>query len=255
MKTMHSLLLALLLALWSGVALAGDAPELTVTPRTIDIGTFYNGTTLTITGEIPEGSDAVVRFNGAPSELHMKEKAKVMGLLWMNVHPVAFRNVPGVFIVVTPRDLGALAGGQASKVAGLGLSGLGESLAIEADHTDRALAVASLLKLKKREGLFREISDGVTYAPSTGVTKRFTAVIPVPPRLKSGDYTVELSVIQDGAIIADSRQAVTAQLTQFPLVFSKLAFGHPALYGIMASIFAILAGLLIGMFFQSKEPH
>ena len=59
-------------------------------PDRISIGTFYNGTRVSINGTLPADSDVVVRMIGKTAELRMKKKGKVLGLLWMNRDTVTF---------------------------------------------------------------------------------------------------------------------------------------------------------------------
>ncbi len=49
------------------------------------MGAQYDGLNLKVQGTVPAGSDVVLRFTGAADELHLREKGKVFGLLWMNV--------------------------------------------------------------------------------------------------------------------------------------------------------------------------
>jgi hypothetical protein len=70
-----------------------------------------------------------------------------------------------------------------------------------------------------------------------------------------GGYTVEVIAVRDGTIQARASKAVDASLTGIPAVMANLAFNHGAWYGILASIIAILGGLIIGLVFQSKGAH
>jgi len=95
----------------------------------------------------------------------------------------------------------------------------------------------------------------ITYGPASDGKRSFTAEIPIPSRLSPGAYLVELIAVRDGSIIARAEQPVTANLVGFPALLSNLAFGHAALYGILATVMAVLAGLAIGIVFQSRGAH
>jgi hypothetical protein len=77
----------------------------------------------------------------------------------------------------------------------------------------------------------------------------------VPSRLSPGSYTVEVFAVKDGVIVAQDAQPLNAKLTGAPAFLADLAFNHAIWYGVLASIIAIVAGLGIGLVFQSKGAH
>jgi uncharacterized protein (TIGR02186 family) len=258
MKMLGILIAIIFCTVSAGAASAQDAVQLSVEPKVIDIDAFFNGSSLTATGSIPKDSQAIVRFMGAACDLHMKRKGKAFGIMWMNLDSLSFRGVPNVCIVSSAVDFDSLKGDMSpgiGELERLQLSGLKEIAMIDAEGVDSSGAFEELLKLKKNEGLYRESIGNVTYEPGPGDSKKFQAGIPIPSRLSPGEYFAELSVIKDGKIIAQSRQPVTVKLIGFPALLAKLAFGSAALYGVLATVIAILSGLAIGMVFQSKGAH
>ena len=59
----------------------------------------------------------------------------------------------------------------------------------------------------------------------------------------------------DYVVIARAEQPLAVNLVGFPALLSRLAFGHSLLYGILATLIALLAGLGIGLIFQSRGAH
>lgn len=257
MKIEILLTAALFIACLAGSAAAQDAPVMELQPKTIDIGTFFNGTTLTATGQVPENSEAVVRFVGAACDFPMKERGKVFGIMWMNLDSLIFRGVPNVCIVNSAGNLDSAGAGadDKSQVDSLRLSAIEKDVRIEPREASNRGVFEEFLKLKKVEGLYREVSGNVTYGAPSGGNKSFRAEIPVPSRLSAGSYRVELAVVANGKIISRGAQPLSVNLTGFPGLISKLAFGHAALYGILSTLIAIFAGLGIGLVFQSKGAH
>jgi hypothetical protein len=239
-------------------ALAQDvSPVMTLQPGNIEIGTFFDGTTITASGEIPENSEAVLRFIGSSCDLPMKERGKVFGIMWMNLDSLIFRGVPNVCIVDSANNLESEKGNpdHENQTDSLRLSAIEKQARIEPEGTEHRGAFEEFLKLKKDEGLYRELSGNVIYGPASGGRKSFRAEIPVPARLSPGPYRVELAALANGKIISRTAQPVMVNLTGFPGLLSKLAFGHAALYGILSTLIAIFAGLGIGLVFQSKGAH
>ena len=254
MKIGHFILLAVLCLFSASTALAQDKVSLTVKPRAIGIGILYNGTTVTATGSIPADSEAVVRFMGAPAKIHMKQTARVGGVVWMNTASVNFEQAPSVCIVSSAVDLKQL---QATPGAadGLSLAGLRNSIVIEAKECKGLDVFAEFLKLKKKEGLYREISGNISYGKVTNGLKTFQAVIPLPSRLSPGVYTVYAAALRNGQIAARGEQTIEAKLEGAPALMASLAFNHSILYGFLATLIAVLAGLGVGLVFQSKGAH
>ena len=225
-------------------------PGPAVEPGPFSIGALYNGTTLTAKGSLPADSEAIVRFMGASCEFHMKEKGKVGGIMWMNLDSITFKGAPGVCLVSSAVDFNHLEANGGVSIRVLRLSGLKGSIQIEASGDGHENAFEEFLKLKQKEGLYREMLGNISYESASEGQKTFLAEIPIPSRLTPGSYMVELDAVRNGEIIARAEQPVSVKLVGFPALLSTLAFGHSALYGILATIIALLAGLGIGLIFQ-----
>jgi hypothetical protein len=254
MKKRSLILLALCLVAASS-ALAQDSAQMSAEPRNIDIGALYNGTSLTATGSIPADSEAVIRFIGASCDLHMKERGRVGGIIWMGLDSLTFKGAPGVCLISSAVDLDRLAAAGDASVRPLKLSGLKDSVRIEANGGEHKGAFEEFLKLKQKEGLYKEILGNIRYGAVSDGQKTFHAVIPVPSRLFPGSYVLELVAVRNGEVIARVNQPVTVKLAGFPALLARLAFGFPALYGVLATIIALITGLVIGVVFQSRGAH
>lgn len=243
-------LLCVLLVAFPGAALAAGV-DFSVSPQAIEIDTFYNGTTLQIAGSVPDGAQVVLRFTGASEDVHMKQKGKALGLLWMNMNSLLFQNVPKVCLTQSSVPLTAL--GQAG--AGLNTAVLMDKVGIEPGTADRNTLLPELLKLKELEGLYRQGSGAVVLGEKSGGQRRFQANMSIPSRLSPGAYVVEAFAVMDGKIAAESTRAMDVRMVGVPAMMADMAFNHGAWYGVLSSVIALLAGLGVGLVFQSKEPH
>jgi uncharacterized protein (TIGR02186 family) len=230
---------------------AGDS-TIEVTPQAVVMGAQYNGQNLTVTGTVPEGTDVVLRFTGAPADMHLREKGKLFGLLWMNVGKVSVKNVPRVCLVDSSRPFDQI-GAAATPFR---LEGLRDAIEIEEAAKSPDLDIAhELVLLKQRDGLYHESEGGVQLAPAADGVQQFTATLHVPSALATGKYVVEAIALHDGTVVNKASVPVEAKLTGFPLWLNNLAFDNGLMYGIMATLVAIFSGLAIGMVFQSKGAH
>lgn len=234
------------------LAAASATDNLAVTPANIVMGAKYNGLNLQVTGTVPADSDVIVRFSGAPKELHLREKGKVFGLLWMNVGKVTLNNVPNVCLINASHPFEQI--GQAATP--FRLDALAKGIGIEKHGGDDAIDIPhELLLLKSKEGLYSESTQGITLGPNEGGLRTFNAMIKIPSALAPGDYQVEAIAVHNNTVTDRYTTTVKAELVGFPKWLSELAYQKSALYGVMATVIAIFSGLAIGLVFQSKGAH
>ena len=82
-------------------ALAADAPiGLKVTPPVVEIGTFFNGRTVAVSGTIPADAEAVVEITGPSTAEDLMRKGR-RGGLWMNVGEIAVENAPSLYLAAS----------------------------------------------------------------------------------------------------------------------------------------------------------
>lgn len=256
-RTYAAMIMALMLLTQAPLLKAEEALQVSPFPDRISIGTFYNGTRVAINGTLPQDCDVIVRMIGDTSELRMKKKGKVLGLLWMNRDTVTFESVPKAFLLYMPQNLEGIFQSQQkdAPVWQLGLTALEERITVSPDSGESRTLVRELLKLKEKEGIYA-VGDNVHYTPIAEGRKKFEADIIVPPKLSPGVYKVEAYMVQNGTIVTIYDHSLTVALESFPKILSLLAFDHGALYGILATLIAVVAGLLTGVFFKGgKGAH
>ena len=250
--TERLLLAAVLTVLSSLTAMASTEGGLTLVPGNIVMGAQYNGLDLKVSGTVPADSEVVLRLTGAASELHLREKGKVFGLLWMNVGKVTLNNVPKVCLISASSPLELL--GKAA--APFRLDALAKAVGVEKDGGDPSVDIPhQLLLLKTKEKLYGESAQGITLGPNEGGVRTFTAVVKVPSALAPGDYQIEAIALHNDIVTGRQTTTIRAELIGFPKWLSELAFQKSALYGVMATVIAIFSGLAIGLVFQSKGAH
>ena len=221
--------------------------RLELSSPTIQITTFYNGTTLEVNGSVPEDSDVVLEVAGPKKDVHLKVKGKVAGFLWMNKTDVSLENTPAVYMVYTP------AGPKENFVGmrqGVGYEALVNDIAIEPESEDKAFVFGEYVKLMEKAGVYAINEGTVTYTPAKDGVKEFRAVLTIPPKMNAGDYTVKAIALKGGAAVDQTSATLQVELTGLPKMIAALAFGRPLLFGIMAVVIAVATGLLIGVIFR-----
>lgn len=98
-------LTAVLVLIFICPVFAGTATSINIDPDIIEIGSTFNGTPITISGTVPEGSDVFVKIASPyDSVLQLDKKGKV-GLFWMNVENTVVKNVPKLYQIVSSTPL------------------------------------------------------------------------------------------------------------------------------------------------------
>ncbi len=223
------------------------ALELNLAADTIDITTFYNGTTLEVKGVAPADTDVVLEVSGAKKDVHLKEKGKVLGFLWMNKVDVSLENAPANYMVYTPdKPVDTLV----NPATGIGYQALVNDIDITPPTEDKAFVFGEYVKLMEKAGVYAIYPGTVTYGPAKGKTRTFSATLVIPPKMSAGTYQVRGFALRDGVVAERAQQELSVRLQGFPAMIYSLAYDHSLLFGIMAVVIAIAAGLGIGALFK-----
>ena len=231
----------------SSACLAAGSLELKLATDTINITTFYNGTTLEVSGTAPADADVVLEVSGAKKDVHLKEKGKVLGFLWMNKTDVSLENAPANYMVYIP-DVPA--DKLLNTQTGIGYQALVRDIVINPASEDKAFIFGEYVKLMEKSGVYGIYPGTVKYGPAGGETKTFSATLVVPPKMNAGTYQVRAYAVRNGAVADRTEAELTVRLQGFPAMIYSMAYDHSLLFGIMAVVIAIGAGLGIGALFK-----
>lgn len=226
-----------------------------VEPNHVLMGASYNGVKVSISGEIPLDTEALVRVIGSMENSTFKKKGRALGLLWMNLGKVVFHRIPSVFLLYPSKALKefSLRERQQWLRLGLGLDALKERVDITPASEDKSTLFQEFVKLKQTWGLYGTWENAVCYKRTRKSMKSFTATLALPSDLPHGVYKVEAFAIRDGVIIARASELIKAQEVGLPAFLSSLAFRHGTLYGVISVLVAILAGLLTRVIFKGGK--
>jgi hypothetical protein len=245
------LLLVLLLAS-TAAAWAGDGVTLKLEKNLIKIGTFYNGTTIEAQGSVPNGAEVVIRVTGHPEDLALKKKGKVLGLLWMNVSDITFKNAPEVYMLYSSDSGQNLLEDPKYEFS---FPALERRIEIEPAGEDFDFLFGEFIKLKEKEETYASFTSAVHYPEESDSGRAFSVTLNVPPKMKKGDYKVDLFAVKDGKIVGSASTDLKIEYVGLPKFLDDLAFQHALLYGILAAGVAIAAGLIIGSIFKGGGGH
>lgn len=241
-----------------GIVTARQHITLRITPSKVDMGLTYNGTDVVIAGDIPSDAEAFVRVIGNPEHQKLKKKERALGLLWMNRGAVTIDNAPVIFLLYPSEALAALEQGQSNawRHLGLGLDAMEDRLEILPATENRDAVFHEFVKLKERANLYGITRHAISYSEKGNGMKSFSCKAALPSNLPQGQFTIEAVAVKSGNILAQGSARIRAEETGLTARLSSLAFNHGTLYGVLAVLVAIFAGLITGIVFKGgKGAH
>ena len=242
-------------ALTGSAALAASAAELIesdISSRNIAIESNFTGERIVIFGTIKNAKhaefenspyDIVVAIRGPEGPVVTRRKARVAGI-WINRDSHTFANVPGYYAVLSTRDLKTIASPAvltANKIGFQSLDfipfGMQDNSALDAGiNTFRAAAI----RIKQKDGLYLYDPKGVKFVGQN----LFRATVDLPANVPVGAYATDVYLLRDGKVLSRNRSNLTINKQGFERFVFSAAFDYPLLYGIIAVIIAVTAGLL-----------
>jgi uncharacterized protein (TIGR02186 family) len=240
-----------LIPMLTGPARAATAKELAVQPQVLDIGTFFSGGQVTISGGVTQGQDVIVEIAGPTADQAFDIKGRV-GPFWMTRGKADLNGAPAMYALLLPEDQ---RWHQIAASLGLGLKNLGKQMAIHAAEKSSEELFNMFLELKKNEGLYVEEEGAVTYAPDENGMRRFSAVYHFPRSTAAGDYTIKATVVADGTKVAELSRSFLVNEVGFTRLVDDLATNRRLAYGILAVVIALFTGAVMGVLFKGGGGH
>jgi hypothetical protein len=229
-----------------------DAPAaLTVSPDVLNVGLFFSGGQVTITGEIAASDDVVVEIIGPQVNSLFDVKGRI-GPFWMTREKVDLENAPALYILLMPSGR---EWEQKTAELDLGIDNLRQRIDISRSETAPDDIFRMFLKLKRFEKLYGEAQGAVSYSPGDTGRRRFTATCRLPSSTAAGKYSFKATTIANGKRGAELSRNVTVKEVGFVEMVDRLASNRRVTYGVAAVLIALFAGALMGLIFKGGGGH
>jgi hypothetical protein len=254
---MRRLLLTLMICcfgfalLCTGPAWAAQPGELTIQPEIMNIGTFYSGGEVAISGEVAQGQDVIVEITGPPSNGKFDVKGRV-GPFWMTRGKAELDGAPSMYVLLLPGDHHWQ---QEAESLGLGLENLKKEMSIQSEGRSPEDLFDMFLQLKKSEDLYIEAENAVTYAPAENGRRRFAAVYHFPRSTAAGKYIIKATVVANGVKITELSRSFLVAEVGFVQLVDDMATNRRLVYGILAVVIALFTGAVMGVVFKGGGSH
>lgn len=255
---MWSILAVVVMGSYPGAARSAVPLTLKPDPDDIRIGALFNGAQVSVSGTIPSASEVMVEVTGKREDLALKKKGRALGVLWMNLGSVTFQHVPTLYLLYVSEAIGTFARSSPVKwqEMGVGFESLKGQIGITPDRGDRDELYREFLKLKEREGIYATRETPIRYGKGDNGMRSFATEISIPARVAPGAYQVKALAVNDGHIVAVATSEIRVSEVGVPAFLSSLSLNHGGLYGLLAVLIAIAAGLIMDFLFgDNKGSH
>jgi uncharacterized protein (TIGR02186 family) len=226
-----------------------------VSMREISIQSNFSGIEIVLFGAIdfsrapsPDEApyDVIMVVRGPSQPLVVRRKQRVAGL-WVNGSAETFSAVPGFYAVLASRPLRAVASEATLKSLGIGFANVDLGTSDEGDRAEDGFR-AAMIALRQQHELFREEDDAVSFIGRS----LFRGSVDLPVNTPIGLYTTQIYLFRDGKLRGESQGSLQVQKVGFERVVYLLAFRHPFLYGLLAVVIAVAAGLVAWALFRKE---
>ncbi len=248
-------LLALLLTGLSVAVLAAEKTEeieSDISSRNIAIESNFTGSRIVIFGTINNSLqadqdvgiyDIAIAIRGPNRTIVTRRKSKVAGI-WINQASQTFANAPGYYAVMSNRPLPDIAEQKVLNAYGLGYHSLDFEPVKSGDTKPSEPGLAEFreaaIRIKQNEGLYIHDPAGVVFVGRN----LFRTTIDLPANVPVGTYASDVYLLRKGKVLSHNRSDLTINKEGFERFVFSAAFDYPLIYGILAVIMAVTAGLL-----------
>lgn len=238
-----------------------DQPPAPATPRpalvaelsqsTVEITTGFTGTELLVFGATDRligpqpgaghGDDVLIVAQNEPQPMVVRRKINVLGF-WINGPSARFRSVPGVYLLAGTRPLNEMLSAEERATKRIGLA----NLPLQSTGVQDPSYREALLKLKQDAHLWMEADTPLQIAGA----RLFSARLPLPATVQTGDYRVEVMLVREGRILARQELNFRVERVGTAASISDVARQEPLIYGVLCILLAAFAGWMGSVLFR-----
>lgn len=224
-----------------------------ILPDEVFINSFYHGANLKITGKSDANDEIIIKISSPPTESSLKFMGKVAGLFWMKVGDMEFKPVSNVYMLYTTGAIDKIANPEERTRSMVGYDAIKAQVEITSSKgpVDKDRWFSEFIKFKEKDKIYG-IHEGAVIKDGKG---GFSTTVDWPYQAPPGEYKVSVLAIREGKVYAEASQKLVVKTSGMITLLSDLAFKNPAIYGVIAIVIAILAGLGVGIVFKGGGGH
>ncbi|MEJ2368547.1 MAG: TIGR02186 family protein [Acidobacteriota bacterium] len=216
--------------------------ELKVDPAVIRMGAFFDGSQVRVTGRAPSGSEVIVIVRG-PDAKEVLNRKKRVGPIWVNQGKVRISGVPTLFLSFSPRPVAQMLSRETIDKFQLDERSIKVQMQVEPKAMDQPLIREHFFKMKSQQNAYQVRGDISGKALVPGSDRHFDLAFHWSKKAPPGGYKVSAYICRGGSLEAIFSADLKVEEVGFPAWMTAMAKNRASLYGALAVIVALLAGL------------
>ena len=229
--------LIVLLATIGRTALA-DALVADLSEHLVKIDLGFTGKQVLLYGAIEGEGNVVVVVQGPREPITMRRKARVAGV-WANDASVTFNDAISFYQVMASAELDEWLPFTLRERHQIGVEYLDFSPREEIGPAEKADFQTALIRNKQRLGHYGMLEGRVSVLGG----RLFRTEIFFPANVPTGIYNLEAFLVRDGEMISAQKTPLYVSKSGIEAEIFNLAHDFPEVYGILAILIAVAAGL------------
>ncbi|MBI5605548.1 MAG: TIGR02186 family protein [Deltaproteobacteria bacterium] len=215
---------------------------------------------LTISGSAPEGAQIILKIISPTKDFNLNKSGKGLGFVWLPISHAEVKKLSGMYALLSSGKISGLLPPDQQKA--LGLSPDYQEIYKQAEihyktppKADEAAGLkkeymAGLIKILEEGGLYQVKEDAVRLSGN-----QFTAQVKHAADAPLGEYRVYCYAVKEGKAELLAQEKFQVKQTGLAEWLTRQAASNAVVYGIMAALIAIGAGILVGLIFKKGGGH
>jgi uncharacterized protein (TIGR02186 family) len=233
-------------------ALAADRVVAALSENRVSITAGFVGLEILVYGAIARADPAdaeplgvVVTILGPARPVVVRRKSQVAGL-WINTDSIRVAQAPSFYAVASSGPLAQTISRTDDLRYRVSLEHALRHVEASATGQPRETFLEAVVRLRQRAGLYVISPGSITI--DQGVL--FRATIPLPSNIVEGNYSAQVLLTRDRAVIDSFRTQIDVRKAGIERIIFDLAQHAPMIYGFASILVAITAGFLASAVFQ-----
>jgi uncharacterized protein (TIGR02186 family) len=235
--------------------------EADVSTRTIAITSAFTGSEIVVFGSVVNSRqpsaeagyyDVIVVLEGMPTPLIARRKSNLAGL-WVNTEQVSYESAPSYYAIASTRPIEEIADEPLLQRHAIGLDSVRLAPAAKSVMDIKPAELKSykdaVVRLKQKEGVYLKADYAVIFIGKS----LFRAAISLPANVPVGPLTARVYLFREGDLLSSFQSKVRLEREGVELWLYQFASQKPALYGVVAVLVAVIAGLIASALFRGRE--
>ena len=190
--------------------------------------------------------DVIVVIRGPREDLIVRKKERVAGV-WVNTDGVEFEDIPSYYFIASSRDFETIAEPIVYRRNGLGPRNLRFKPTVDNLSPDQRIEYQeAIIRNLEDKGLFFEVAGGVQFLDQT----LFRTTVDLPANVPDGTYSTKVYLLKGGKVVSVQSKPLYINKTGLERSIFEFAQDDPLAYGVLAVLFAFLAGWLASLMFR-----